>query len=128
MMESAPQRPPVLVAALVVLPLAAFLFGMTEQAVAGTTGLTSVALLSSLLAIRFNAARVTSLAVLALQTLSWLPGALKHVDDEAVGQAASYSLIGTGLFVGGAVLACLPESAQYYREAAQWRIRRKSTL
>ncbi len=129
MMEPAPRRPPVLIAALLVLPLAAFLFGMTEGAVDGkTTGWTSLALLSSLLAIRFNGARVTSLVILAVQTLSWLPGALKHMNEAAASQAASYALIGTALFLAGAVLACLPESTEYYRQAAQWRFRRKSHL
>ncbi|MEU0537552.1 hypothetical protein [Amycolatopsis tolypomycina] len=46
--------------------------------------------------------------------------------DEATSRAASYVLIGTGLFAAGAVLACLPESPQYHRQAALWRFRRKN--
>lgn len=69
-----PKRPPVLIAALVALPLAALLFGMTATNLDGPRGssasLPSVAVLISLLAIRFNWARVTSVAVLALLTPS----------------------------------------------------------
>ncbi|MBN6037412.1 hypothetical protein [Amycolatopsis sp. 195334CR] len=124
-----PKRPPVLVAALVALPLAAMLFGMTEANLNGPVGssgsLPSVALLISLLAIRFNWARVTSVAVLALLTLSWLPGAIEHLDDERTSQAATYVLLGTALFAAGAVLAFMTPSNQYYRQAADWRNSRK---
>lgn len=124
-----PKRPPVLIAALVALPLAALLFGMTETTldVAGSSSasLPSAATLISLLAIRFNWARVTSVAVLALLTISWLPGAIKHVGDERTSQPALYVLIGTALFAAGAVLAFLTPSNEYYRQAAHWRNSRK---
>ncbi|MFD8492708.1 hypothetical protein [Amycolatopsis sp. NPDC059657] len=124
-----PNRPPVLIAALVALPLAALLFGMTVTNLGGAgsshTSLPSVALLISLLAIRFNWARATSVAVLAFLTIQWLPGAVKYVDDERASQAATYVLIGTALFVAGAVLVYLTPSNQYYRQAARWRNSRK---
>lgn len=124
-----PNRPPVLIVALVVLPLAALLFGMTEMNLSGPGGsqatLPSVALLISLLAIRFNWARATSVALLAFLTIQWVPGAIEYVDDERAGQAAIYVLIGTVLFAAGAVLAYLTPSNQYYRQAAYWRNSRK---
>ncbi|UJW28876.1 hypothetical protein L3Q67_26940 [Saccharothrix sp. AJ9571] len=127
-----PKRPPVLVAALVALPLAALLFGMTEANLnvpgGSSASLPSAAMLISLLAIRFNWARVTSVAALALLTLSWLPGAFEHVDDERTSQAATYVLIGTALFAAGAVLVFLTPSNQYYRQAAHWRNSRKQQL
>ncbi|RZS37672.1 hypothetical protein EV193_105230 [Herbihabitans rhizosphaerae] len=120
-----PKRPPALIAALVVLPLAALLFGMTASNLGGPgsqeTGLPSVAVLISLLAIRFNWARATSVAVLAFLTIQWLPGAVENVDHETMGQAATYVLIGTALFAAGAVLVYLPPSNQYYRQAAELR-------
>jgi hypothetical protein len=124
-----PNRPPVLIAALVALPLAAALFGMTATNLGGPgsshTSLSSVALLISLLAIRFNWARATSVAVLAFLTIQWVPGAIEYVNDERTRQAAIYVLIGTALFAAGAVLAYLTPSNQYYRQAAHWRNSRK---
>jgi hypothetical protein len=114
----------VLIAALVALPLAALLFGMTGTNLrAPDTGLPSLATLFSLLAIRFAWARATSVAMLAFLTVQWLPGAAKHMDDQS--QAASYVLIGTTLFAAGAVLAFLAPSNEYYRQAAHWRKSRK---
>jgi hypothetical protein len=84
-------------------------------------------MLVSLLAIRFNWAGVTSVAVLALLTLEWLPGAVRHVDDERTSQAATSVLIGTALFAVGAVLAFLNPSNQYYRRALLWRKQPKTT-
>ncbi|MBB4688340.1 hypothetical protein [Amycolatopsis jiangsuensis] len=127
-----PKRPPVLIAALVALPLAALLFGMTATNLGGPGGanasLPSATVLISLLAIRFNWARVAALVALAILTVEWLPGAVHHLDDERTSQAATYVLIGTVLFVAGAVLAFLTPSNQYYRQAARWRNSRKQRL
>jgi hypothetical protein len=89
------------------------------------TGLPAMAVLISLLAIRFSWARVTSVAMLVFLTIQWLPGAVEHIGDERTSQAATYVLIGTTLFAGGAVLAYLAPSNQYYRQATHWRNSRK---
>ncbi|MCG8917237.1 hypothetical protein L6E12_15735 [Actinokineospora sp. PR83] len=123
-----PSCPPVLIAALVALPLAAALFGMTVNNLHGPggpeTNLPSLALLISLAAIR-NWARTTSVVILAFLTIQWFPGAVENLGDETAGQAASYALIGTVLFVAGAVLVYLPPSNLYYRQSAHWRKSRK---
>lgn len=120
-----PLRPPVLVGALVALPLAALLFAMTETNLGGQATLPSVTLVVSLLAIRFNWARVTSVAALAFLTVLWLPGGVVHLDEDATGQAAIYVLVGTVVFVVGAVLAFLAPSNRYYQQAAHWRHSRR---
>jgi len=118
----------VLIIALVALPLAALFFGMTASDIGGPggsdTALPSLALVFSLLAIRFRWARVTSVAMLAFLTIQWLPGAFAFLGDPRVGQAPIYVLIGTVLFVAGAVLAFLVPSNDYYRESIVVRSRR----
>ncbi|OLF04302.1 hypothetical protein BLA60_41425 [Actinophytocola xinjiangensis] len=113
-----------LIGALVALPLAALLFAMTEMNVGARGSLSSMALLISLLAVRFNWARLTSVAVLAFLTVLWVPVIIVHLDD-GVSQAASYTLIGAVVFVVGAVLAFLAPSNLYYQQAADWRRSRK---
>ncbi|SMC65125.1 hypothetical protein [Kibdelosporangium aridum] len=128
-MNERPQRPPVLIAALVALPLAALLFGMTAANLGGSgsthTSLPSLALVLSLLAIRFNWARTVSVIVLAFLTVQWLPGAVEYVDEARTQQAAIYVLIATAFYGTGAVLVYMTPSNQYYRRAAEWRHSRK---
>ncbi|ALG12057.1 hypothetical protein AOZ06_38945 [Kibdelosporangium phytohabitans] len=118
-----------LVGALVVLPVAAFLFGMTATNLGGPgdsqTALPSLAVIMTLLAIRFNWARVTSTVLLVFLTIVWLPGAIEHLGDARTGQVAVYVVVGTVLFVAGAVLVYLPASNDYYHRAARWRRSRK---
>ncbi|MEJ2852259.1 MULTISPECIES: hypothetical protein [unclassified Saccharothrix] len=121
-----PKRPPALIAALVMLPLAALLFGMTATNLGGSSGpnttLPSLTLLISLFAIRFTGARTASVVLLAFLTVLWLPGAIASVGDPRVDtEPVAYTLLGTALFVVGAVLVYRPASNQYYRQAAQWR-------
>ncbi|RSM91578.1 hypothetical protein DMH04_00870 [Kibdelosporangium aridum] len=128
-MTERPRRPGVLIAALVALPLAALLFGMTASNLGGPgtthTSLPALALLISLLAIRFSWARTVSVVVMAFLTLQWLPGALEYVDEARTQQPAIYVLIATALFAAGVVLAYMTPSNQYYRQAAEWRQSRK---
>ncbi|MCP3805529.1 hypothetical protein NLX83_40315 [Allokutzneria sp. A3M-2-11 16] len=124
-MTERPRRPPQLILALIALPVAAMLFGMAATNLGGPgsshTGPASLALLFSLFGIRFSGARTTSVAILAFLTMVWLPGAISHAGDSSVEQAAYYVLIGTVLFVTGAVLSYLPASIRYYDEAIRWR-------
>jgi hypothetical protein len=120
-----PERPRVLIFALVLLPLAAVFFGMTATNLGAAaregTGIQSLAFFLSLLAIRFHWARVASVVLLAWLVLLWLPGAIRFAGDPGVSLAASYTLIGTPLFVVGAVLVFHPASSWYYGQAASWR-------
>jgi tellurite resistance protein TehA-like permease len=125
-----PKRPRVLIIALVLLPLAALLFAMTAQNLAGlsgrSSGLHSIAWVFCLLAIWFNWARITSVVLLAFLTLQWAPGGFVNLGDPDVGQAASYAVIGTVFFVAGTVLVFQTSSNEYYRQARRWRKERKS--
>lgn len=127
-----PKRPRALITAIVLLPLAALLFGMTATSLGGSdsssAGLPSLTLLIALFTIRFNWARMTTVALLLFLTILWLPGALEYVDDGDMiqQQAAIYVLMATVLSAGGAILAFLAPSSAYYTAAAQWRQHRKS--
>lgn len=127
-----PTRPRVLITALVLLPLAALLFGMTATSLGGSdsssAGLPSLTLLIALLTIRFNWARMTTVALLLLLTILWLPGALEHLSSDSMTQqnAAIYVLIATALSAAGATLAFHTRSNTYYEQAAAWRQDRRS--
>ncbi|MGI5503274.1 hypothetical protein [Lentzea sp. CA-135723] len=125
-----PKRPKVLVAAMVLLPLAAAFFGMTAANLGGrngmnNNGLPSVILLISVLTIWFNWARVTTVVLLAFQTVQWLPGAVRYIGDPDVSQAATYAVIGSVLFGVGAVLVFQISSNEYYRQVRRWKKERK---
>lgn len=128
---TSPKRPPVLITALVLLPLAALMFGTAATSVGGSDSpnatLPSFTLLTALLTIRFNWARMTTVTLLLLLTLLWLPGALERLDsDNMMNQyAAIYVLIATALFATGAILAFLTPSNTYYTQAAAWRAHRR---
>jgi len=124
-----PKRPPVLIAALITLPLGALMFGTAANTVGGSnTGLSTVALLLALLTIRFNWARLATVAVLLLLTIMWLPGALEYVDSDDWSRqyAATYVLLATALSAAGAILAFRPSSNTYYQQAAAWRQHRRT--
>ncbi len=113
-----------LIAALVLLPLASMLFGMAATHLGGPGNPDSsppvIAFIFSLLAIRFGWARATSLAFLALLVILWLPGAIRFGNNSAyTQQAAIYVFAGTALFIAGAVLAYQPTSSEYYKLRAQ---------
>ncbi|GAA4011958.1 hypothetical protein GCM10022247_38170 [Allokutzneria multivorans] len=119
-----PRRPTALIAALVILPVASLLFAMAATHLGGPrnpdTSPPVIALVFSLLAIRFGWARATSLAFLAFLTILWLPGAVEHGNDSAsTQQAAIYVFVATALFIAGAVLAYQPVSSEYYKLRAQ---------
>ena len=124
-----PRRPPVLIAALVLLPLAAMWFTMTTVNLGGSgstaTTLPMATVWISVLAIRFNWARAASVALLAFLTVTWIPGAVRNMGDPELQQAAIYVVLGTVFFVTGAVMVYTPTSNRYYGEAAQWRTSRK---
>lgn len=126
-----PKRPGVLIVALVSLPLAALLFGMTATSLGGSdssnAGLPSFTVLMALLTIRFNWARLTTVALLLLLTILWLPGALEYVTDGSMTQqtAAIYVLLATALSATGVVLAFHSSSNTYYTQAAAWRAHRR---
>lgn len=118
-----------LIIALVPLPPAALLFAMTVQNLTGlaggSSGPHSIAWVFCLLAIRFDRARITSVVLLAFLALQRAPGGFVNLGDPDVGQAASYSVIGTVFFVAGTVLIFLAPSNQYYRQAKSRRRDRK---
>ncbi|WP_394614140.1 hypothetical protein JNUCC0626_30255 [Lentzea sp. JNUCC 0626] len=121
-----PKRPKVLVVALVLLPLAAAFFAMTVSNLGGRNGLNnnglpSVIFLISLLTIWFNWARVTTVVLLAFQTVQWLPGGIRFIGDPDVSQAASYAVIASVLFGVGVVLVFQIPSNEYYRQLKRWR-------
>ena len=82
-----PRRSVPLNIALVMIVLAVLLYGMTATQVAppgsesSLTGLPSVALLVSPFAFWFNWARIAMAILLALQTITWLPPALRALGD-----------------------------------------------
>lgn len=126
---TSPKRPRVLITALVLLPLAALMFGTTATTLASAdTGLPTLGLLTALLAIRYNWARWTTLVLLLLLTVMWLPGALEYITDGTMTQqtAATYVLLATALFAAGAPLAVHSRSTTYYEQAATWRRDRRT--
>ncbi|WP_330271298.1 hypothetical protein OG205_29765 [Lentzea sp. NBC_00516] len=130
-----PKRPAVLIIALVLLPLASLFFALVEarvaavQRVGGSEGLSTLILLFSLLAIWFNWSRVTSVVLLAFETVLWLPGAVVNIADEGWSQLASYVVIGAVFFVAGAVLVFRAPSNLYYRRIKRLRkIRRRTAI
>jgi cell shape-determining protein MreD len=128
-MTQRPKRPPELITALITLPLGALMFGAAANTIGGPdTGLPTIALLLALLTIRFNWARMATVAILVLLTIMWLPGALEYVtgDDWTRYTAATYVLVATVLSAAGAILAFMTRSNKYYEQSSQWREHRKS--
>lgn len=118
-----------MITGLVLTFIAAFLFGMTETSLGGGGGmLSTVGILAALLAIRFNWARLTAAAMLALQTVLWLPGAFPNLssDEMRVQTAATYVLIAVVLTVVGLTLLLRPPANRFYAGVASWREHRRT--
>lgn len=127
-----PHRPAPLVGGLVLIVLAALFHGMNLNATAGPTGpnsnsLGSLILLTALLAIRFNWARVTTAILLSVLTFFWLPPALAVLGDDVPYDvnAVSYVIIAAVLTAAGGILVFLPASNDYYAHARAWREHRR---
>ncbi|MFJ5987233.1 hypothetical protein [Lentzea sp. NPDC092896] len=127
-----PKRPAVLITALVLLPLASLFFAMVETRVGArqgaSYGLANLNFFFALLAIWFNWARITSVVLLAFETVLWLPGAVMFIAGEGWSQLASYAVIGTVFFAAGAVLVFQVPSNLFYRRIKRVRKIRRRTV
>jgi hypothetical protein len=105
--------------------IGAFFFGMTETALGRGGGgmLATVGIVTAMLAIRFNWARITAAAVLALQTVLWLPGAFPNLSsaDMNVQTAATYVLIAVALAAVGLTLLFRPPANSFYANVTRRR-------
>jgi hypothetical protein len=125
MTDLAPGRPHRSVSlniALAMIVLATLLYGMTASHVAppgsesSLNGLPSAALLVSPFAFWFNWARITMAIVLALQTVTWLPPALRALGDlqDYDVNPVVYVFLATVLTVVGVIVLFAPSSNEYY--------------